>query len=247
MSVMVSTMKLVFHGTRGYIEPATARHARHSALEVRYRGKGVIIDCGEDWLEHLEELRPKAIVVTHAHPDHAGGLAEGVTCPVYATAETWEGLAEYPVAERRTVVPRQPFTVRGITFEAFTVEHSLRAPAVGYRITAGRVTIFYVPDLVYIHERAAALQGARFYIGDGATVDREMVRRQDDRLFGHTPVRTQLTWCAKEGVPKMIVSHCGSQIVEGEEEDILETIEDYARERGVAVEVAYDGMEVVVR
>ena len=240
-------MKLIFHGTRGYIEPHSERHARHSVLEVRYRGKGVTIDCGEDWLEHLDELRPRAIVVTHAHPDHAGGLENGAPCPVYATAEAWRTLADFPIEKRRTVVPRKPFTVRGITFEAFTVEHSIRAPAVGYRVTAGVVTIFYVPDLVYIHQRDAALQGAKLYIGDGATVDRDMVRKQGERLFGHTPVRTQLTWCAKEGVPKMIVSHCGSQIVTGEGEGILQTIRGYAKERGVEVAVAWDGMEMVVR
>jgi len=41
-------------------------------------------------------------------------------------------------------------TVLGIEFEAFPVEHSLRAPAVGYRVTAGRRAIFYGPDLVSI-------------------------------------------------------------------------------------------------
>jgi len=45
----------------------------------------------------------------------------------------------------------------------------------------------------------------------------------------------------------MIVSHCGSQIVTGEGEGILETIREYARERKVAVEVAHDGMELVQR
>ena len=241
-------MKLIFHGTRGYIEPSTRRHRRHTVLEVQYRGKGVVIDCGEDWREHLGVLNPQAIVITHAHPDHAGGLEDGAPCPVYATQEAWESLADFPIAEGRTIEPRRPVEIRGITFEAFSVQHSVRAPAVGYRISAGRVTIFYVPDLVYIHERGEALQGCRVYIGDGATVDGQMVRKSDDdELFGHTPVRTQLTWCRKEGVPKMIVTHCGSQIVEGEGEGIRDKIREYAREREVEVVVAHDGMELILR
>lgn len=241
-------MKLIFHGTRGYIEPATRRHARHSALEVRYRGKGVLVDCGENWLGHLEELRPRAIVVTHAHPDHVGGLTTGSPCPVYATEAAWRTMEEFPIDERRTIEPRRPLEIRGIRFEAFTVEHSIRAPAVGYRISAGRATVFYVPDLVYIHERTEALRGCRLYIGDGATVDGQMVRKSDDgRLFGHAPVRTQLTWCRKEGVPKMIVTHCGSQIVTGEEEGVRDKVAAYAEERGVGVEIAYDGMEIILR
>lgn len=240
-------MKLTFPGTRGYIEPRSERHAMHSSMVVAYRGQKVLVDCGEDWLGRLEELGPRAIVITHAHPDHAFGLREGAPCPVWATAESWERLEAFPVDERRTIRPRRPAEICGITFEAFAVEHSIRAPAVGYRITAGRTSIFYAADLVYIPERGEALAGVRLYIGDGATVRRSMVRKEGDLLFGHTPVMTQLTWCAKEGVPKMIVTHCGSGIVSGEGEGVLEEIRELARERGVEVEVAYDGMEMIVR
>jgi ribonuclease BN (tRNA processing enzyme) len=239
-------VKLTFLGTRGYIEPSSARHARHSALLATYLGKGVMVDCGEDWLGHLEALRPRAIVLTHAHPDHAFGLQDGAPCPVWATTETWERLEDFPIAEKRIIRPRQPEKIRGITFEAFTVQHSIRAPAVGYRITAGRAVIFYAPDLVYINERREALTGCKLYIGDGATVKDSMVRKEGDQLFGHVPIRTQLTWCRKEGVPRMIVSHCGSGIVTGENE-ALEEIRDFARVRGVEVKVAYDGMAVVVQ
>jgi hypothetical protein len=45
----------------------------------------------------------------------------------------------------------------------------------------------------------------------------------------------------------MIVTHCGSGIVTGEMEGVRDQIRAFARERGVEVEVAYDGMEVVLR
>jgi ribonuclease BN (tRNA processing enzyme) len=240
-------MKLTFIGTRGYIKPRSERHAMHSSMVAAYRGRQVMVDCGEDWLGRLEELRPEAIVITHAHPDHAFGLKEGAPCPVWATAESWEKMEDFPVDEKNTIRLRRPVEICGITFEAFAVEHSIRAPAVGYRITAGRVSIFYAPDLVYIPERGEALVGCRLYIGDGATVRRSMVRKEGDRLYGHTPVMTQLTWCAKEGVPKMIVTHCGSGIVEGEGEGVRAEIRELSREREVEVEVAWDGMEMVLR
>jgi len=143
---------------------------------------------------------------------------------------------------------RKPVAFKDITFEAFKVEHSTRAPAVGYRLTAGRHSVFYVPDLVYIYERADALRGVDVYVGDGATVDRNFVRKRDDSLIGHTPVRTELTWCQKEGVPLMIVTHCGAQIVGAKDESaIIARIEGFAEERGVRVIVAYDGMEMVLR
>src|SRR6059058_1692797 len=117
-------MKLTFLGTRGEIEARTRRHRMHSSLLVSYRGGNVMIDCGLDWLGKFERLRPSAIVLTHAHPDHAWGLKNGAPCPVYAPQRTWDTLENCPIEERHTIELQQPETIRGITFEAFPVEHS---------------------------------------------------------------------------------------------------------------------------
>jgi Beta-lactamase superfamily domain len=168
---------LVFLGTRGDIEKKTRRHRRHSALFVKASNGRVLVDCGADWLGRIEALRPTAIIVTHAHPDHVQGLANGAPCPVYATAETWPLLAAYPISERRIMPKREPIDVHGIVFEAFPVEHSIRAPAVGYRIAANQRSAFYVPDVVAIRDPAAALFGIGVYIGDGASMTRPIIRR----------------------------------------------------------------------
>jgi phosphoribosyl 1,2-cyclic phosphodiesterase len=190
-------------------------------------------------------------VITHAHPDHVYGLTEGTRIPVHATAATWQVLAEEGgyegVVNRHALREREPRSIEGITFEPFALDHSTRAPAVGYRVTAGRVTVFYVPDVVYIRERQAALRGCRVYIGDGATLTRSMVRKPADELIGHTPVRTQLTWCQKEGVPRAIITHCGAEIVGGDERTVAARLRRLAAERGVEAQLAHDGMELVLR
>jgi glyoxylase-like metal-dependent hydrolase (beta-lactamase superfamily II) len=56
-----------------------------------------MVGCGQDWLGRVQHLNPKAIVITHAHPDHAWGLKEGAPCPVYATPEAWEDLERFGV------------------------------------------------------------------------------------------------------------------------------------------------------
>lgn len=134
----------------------------------------------------------------------------------------------------------------GITFEGFPVEHSILSPAVGYRVTAGRACTFYAPDLTFIHERSAALKAVQLYIGDGATVTRSFIRKRGKALIGHSPVQTQLTWCQKEGVPHAIITHCGSEIVIGDEREISAKLRTFADGRGVEVRVAYDGMKVVL-
>lgn len=240
-------MKLTFPGTRGYIEAQTPRHRRHTCLTIAYRGRRVLVDCGEDWLGGLDELSPQAIILTHAHPDHADGLRDGAPCDVFATRQTWKALESFPLKCGGVIEPRTAAELRGIRFEAFPVEHSIRCPAVGYRITAGRVTVFYAPDLVYIHDRDEALRGVRLYIGDGATITRSFVRKRGDRLVGHAPIRTQLTWCQKTGVPRAVITHCGSEIVAGDAKEVEARIAELADERGVDVAVAYDGMELVLR
>jgi phosphoribosyl 1,2-cyclic phosphodiesterase len=239
-------MQLTFLGTRGEIDARTRRHRMHTSLLVSYRGAQVMIDCGLDWLGKLKRVNPGAIVLTHAHPDHAWGLKHGAPCPVYAAEKTWQELSHYPVKDRHVIKARTPTKISGITFEAFPVEHSILSPAVGYRVSAGRACIFYAPDLIFIHDRKAALKGVQVYIGDGATVTRSFIRKRGKAMIGHSPVRTQLTWCEKEGVPRAIITHCGSEIVTGNEREIVAKLRAIAAERGVEVRIAYDGMKVAM-
>jgi hypothetical protein len=84
--------------------------------------------------------------------------------------------------------------------EAFPVEHSIRAPAVGCRISAGGPRLFYIPDVVAIRDRRRALQGVDLYVGDGAMIKRPLVRRRNRVWVGHTSIRVQLDWCEKERI-----------------------------------------------
>jgi Predicted hydrolase of the metallo-beta-lactamase superfamily len=235
-------MTLMFLGTRGEIDARTRRHQMHTSLLVSYRNANVMIDASLDWLGKLKRVDANAIVLTHAHPDHAWGLKRGAPCPVYATEKTWRELSHYPIKDYFVVKERTPTKISGITFEAFPVEHSILSPSVGYRVSAGQARIFYAPDLIFIHDRGAALNGVQIYIGDGATVTHSFIRKRGKALIGHSPIRTQLTWCQKEGVPHVIITHCGSEIVTGDERKILAKLRGIASERGVEVSIAHDGM-----
>jgi len=233
-------MRLLFPGTRGEIEIRSRVHRRHSCLMVEER---VLVDCGADWLGGFGS--PEAIVLTHAHPDHVGGLKRGADCPVYATPDTWARLKRYPIRDRRVIAPRRPVVVCGVTFEAFPVTHSLIAPAVGYRITTRAAGVFYIPDVADIQERHRVLSGITLYIGDGASITRPLLRRRGETIIGHASVRDQLDWCHEETIEQAIVTHCGSQIVR-EGSAAIDRLKTLGKERGVDVLVAYDGMEMTV-
>lgn len=240
-------MRLRFLGTRGNIARRSRRHRMHSALMVLSGQSRILIDCGEDWLGRVGELAPTAIVLTHAHPDHAFGLRDGAGCPVYATGESWAILRGFPIAERRRFPVNRGFRVDGIRFRAWRIEHSVRAPAVGFRISdPGRGTVFYAPDIAHLPEAEIALRGVSLYIGDGATITRPMIWRAGDRLIGHAPIRRQLEWCRRAGVSRAAFTHCGMQIVGGDSRSVSARVRALGRAAGVEATIARDGDELAV-
>jgi phosphoribosyl 1,2-cyclic phosphodiesterase len=242
-------MKIIFLGTRGYIKARTKKHYRHTSTLICYKGKCVMIDCGLDWIDQIDRIKPHAIILTHAHPDHAWGLQNGVPCPVYATRASWQvkELKKFPITQKKVVPIQKKIIVGGITFEAFSESHSLLCPGVGYKITAGNVTIYYSGDVVSINKRRAALKNVQLYIGDGATIVRPLVRVKEKKIFGHTTIRAQLGWCQKERIPRAIFTHCGMQIVTDVTGITTECVTQLARERNIEVAIAYDGMTIILR
>lgn len=241
MRASTRAIELTFLGTRGEIELRSRRHRRHSALLVQYNDARIMIDCGADWLGRLRTVAPTAIVLTHAHPDHAAGLAKGAPCRVYAAETTLDLLYRYPIPDRHTIPLERSVSIGGMRFKAFPVQHSIRAPAVGYRVSAGDGSFFYLPDVAELPNAAAVLRAIEIYIGDGATVRRSMVRKKSGTLIGHAPITAQLDWCEAAGVRHAIFTHCGSEIVRGETRRLNTSVRRLGCERGVDARLACDG------
>lgn len=219
----------------------------HTSLLLKHGRSRVMIDCGESWLDKIQDIRPTHIVITHAHPDHAFGLQNGSPCPVWTTKETWALIDSYPISKRNVLSVHKKTKIGPFIFQPFRLIHSLKAPAVGYKIHDKKKSIFYAPDVAWIDKREKAMRGIDVYIGDGATIFRNMIRKdkKTGQIFGHASIRQQLTWCQKEKVHHMIITHCGSDIVT-KETSALKTIQALANERNVSVEIAYDGLKKTI-
>jgi hypothetical protein len=60
-------------------------------------------------------------------------------------------------------------------------------------------------------------------------------------------IATQLQWCAAEAVPVALITHCGSEIVAGDERKAEATIRALGRDLGVTAKLAYDGLKIRLR
>lgn len=242
-------MKITFLGTRGYIKIKNKKHKMHTSTLFIFNKTKLLIDCGQSWKGKLKKINPDYIIITHAHPDHAFALEEGSFCPVYATKDTWKLIKGFPIKQQyKKILPkRKKIIINDFEITAYPVIHSIKAPAVGLKIKTKKTTFFYVPDVAWITNRKTALKNIDLYIGDGACVKKSLIRRhkETNQIFGHASVFQQISWCNKENIKQMIITHCGTEIVKAEKTKSKIMI-DHAKEKNIKLKIAYDNMKITL-
>jgi ribonuclease BN (tRNA processing enzyme) len=242
-------MRLHFYGTKGYVEEKSRAHSGHSAFTVESEGFRLLCDFGQNRKGLLKTIRPDAVFVSHAHPDHARGLEEGTDVPVHASAITHAITKDLPLARRVTLEPEVAVGAGPFRLTAFPVVHSVRCPCVAVRIELPGQVLVYSGDIIAFERPEAALAGAGLYIGDGSTLKGSLVRRHPTgALMGHTTIRAQLGWLGKFGVARAIFSHFGSGPIAMGEPALREALAKLAAEKapGCRVSAARDGLKVEV-
>lgn len=238
-------MRLRFFGTKGYVEESSPSHSGHSAFTIESDGFRLLCDFGENRMGTLAKIKPDAIFVSHAHPDHAWGLEEGTRRPVYASAITHELTAKMPLPERVVLEPGRRVRVGPFRLTAFPAVHSLRCPGIAARIEVSGRVVVYSGDVVALETPDEVLADAWLYVGDGSSLTRSLVRRHPSgALMGHTTVRAQLGWLAKAGVPRAVFSHFGAEPIGLGDDGLDAALTALSRERAPGCEVvaARDGL-----
>jgi len=207
-------MRFHFYGTKGHVEERSRAHTGHSAFTIETNGFRLLCDFGKNRKGLLSRIRPDAIFLSHAHPDHAWGLEEGTAVPVLASAVTHEITGSLPIGRRVVLEPGRAVSAGPYRLTAHPVVHSIRCPCVAARIASEEGVVVYSGDIVAFERPEEALRGADLYLGDGSTLTGSLVRRHPTGvLIGHTSVRAQLGWLEKHRIPRAVFSHFGKGLL----------------------------------
>lgn len=235
-------VRLTFLGTRAEIEEKTENHYYHSSLLLQafepdpYR---LMIDYGCIHPYDLSIVKPDALLITHAHPDHYIWTVEEANSvtPVYLTRETLDYGKFVPV-HPHVFYAYQAFSLGPFQIFPYRVIHSIHCTAVGFKVyLPDDQILLYNPDLIDIIGKEEILPDVDYYIGDGSTIQANLVRKKGEMLYGHTRIPTQINWCKKYKIENILFTHIGKDTL-NKENHFSETYPDAV--------LAYDEMKITI-
>ena len=231
-------MRITILGTRGEIDQTAPYHSRHSGILI---DGSLMVDLGE---REFLDRKPKAVLITHLHPDHAYFVRAGAErppagVPLFAP----EVYKDYGV----TVLDR-PETIAGYGVQPVPSHHSLKVRSQAYLVALGSMKILYTGDLVWINKEFHPLfEGLDLviteasYFRKGGLIIRDKTTGQ---IYGHTGL-PDLVRLFKAHCRRIVLVHFGGWFYK----DIPRAraaIRELGRANGVVLEAGRDDQEIVL-
>lgn len=192
-------MDIKILGTRGEIPVSSPQHRRHSGLLI---DRQLLFDLGEkDFLRY----KPRAIFITHLHPDHAAFITQKFSLPSIPIYAPEKGRFSF-------ITPARPLTIGRYHIRPISTHHSSKVKSCAYLIERGGTRLLYTGDLVWIDKKYRQRLGHLDCVITEASYLREggLVRKaKNGRLYGHTGIPNLLR-LFKPYTNKVILMHFGS-------------------------------------
>lgn len=232
---------------------------RTSAL-IEYDGFRILIDCGPDFRQQM--LREKiteldAILLTHQHKDHTGGLddirafnyfrqkrVEEVAFPIYAETRVQEGLKkEFYYAFEEFKYPGVPnYKLITIDEKPFEIIRKAVGSANGISRSEEKIQKLEVTPIRVMHYRLPILGfriGNLAYITDGSSIPEEEFEKLKDlevliintvrheKHISHFSLPEALEIIRRVGAPHNYLTHLSHQI--GSHAQLTEILEKFSQ------------------
>lgn len=230
-------MEIKVLGTRGEIEESAPYHAKKSGILI---DNTLLLDVGD---ERFLRYNPRAILITHLHPDHAYFVRH----------------REIPETEAQLYAPEKYDSVKlHITDSPFSIDeyhitplptvHSIKVKSNAYLVEHEGKRILYTGDMLWIDKKYRDTLGKLDLVITEASYMRKagMVRRhsQTGQLYGHTGV-PDLIMLFKDHTNTILFVHFGAWFYK----DIKHARAEFkalAREYDRKLIVGYDGLTLTL-
>ena len=230
-------MEIRVLGTRGEIEESAPYHAKHSGILINNK---LLLDCGD---KRFLRYKPKIILITHLHPDHAYFVREKETphikIPLYAP----EQYEEMPIQ-----VKKKPFKVAGYTITPIATKHSAKVKSTAYLIQHKKKKILYTGDMIAIDKKYYSLfKNLDLVITEASFIRKGGLVKKDtkrNRLYGHIGI-PDLIKLFKPFTHTILFVHFGAWFYK-DMKKARKKFEKLAKEQDMKLIVGYDGLELKV-
>lgn len=233
-------MKIKILGTRGEIPESAPCHSRQSGILV---DDELMLDLGE---EEFLRYRPRNIVFTHLHPDHAffvrnPGEAPDIDIPMYGPESYREGNVRVEKLGGSRKIGH--YHVRAVP-----AVHSLKVESNALVVSRGKRKFLYTGDLLWIKKwYHRYFKGLDLVVMEGSFIRKSgMVRRDKNtgNVYGHAGIG-RLVSTFSDYADRIVLVHFGSWLYKDMKE-ARRRVQEIAEREDVEVTVGYDGMEITI-
>lgn len=231
-------MKIKILGTRGEIEESLPYHSKHSGVLIDEK---LLLDLGE---KEFLKYRPKWILLTHLHPDHAYFVrrkAEEIPpdqIPIYAP-ESFKKVPNMHILQKQIDLSSYSIT-------PIPTHHSKLVKSQAYLIKKGKQSILYTGDLVWINKEYHDLFDQVDLVITEASFLRKggMIRRDKEthEIFGHNGI-PNLIDLFKKHTKHILFIHFGSWFYQDTKASKKKLIA-LGKEKGIRSIIGHDGLKL---